>query len=90
MGSTNAYACDGPKCGELTTRVPNHRYPEQWLRVTLSAPDSDAKKTGAFHAEACAHAWIDEQLGIEDVNSERYKDAARAATGDLLKTPGGA
>lgn len=64
MGSTNAYACDGPKCAELTHREPGTRAPTSWPRLTLHM--ADGKKTGSFHDIVCAHAWLDQQLGTGD------------------------
>lgn len=69
MGTTTAYQCDGPKCTELTTRESGARFPDGWPRLTLQM--GDARNSGSFHDIDCAHAWVDQQLGITRAGDER-------------------
>lgn len=69
MGSTNAYACDGPQCGELTTRDKGERYPRAWIRVTVQPPEGGESVSASVHDRACLDRWLDEQVGaVPSVN----------------------
>jgi hypothetical protein len=44
MAKQSAFACDGPKCDQLTPRKAGEKgAPQQWTRLTLRAPGSDDK-----------------------------------------------
>jgi hypothetical protein len=65
MAKQSAFACDGPKCDQLTPRKAGEKgAPQQWTRLTLRAPGSDDKSKieGAFCSTDCAHDWLDDLL----------------------------
>ena len=62
MGMLKLYKCDAADCTETTVKEPKVQRPHAWLRVTVNLPGSDESATGAFHHEACAHAWIDDLI----------------------------
>lgn len=57
MATQNVYGCDNEKCEEMTRKPKGTRYPPQWLKFTVTPPDSETSKTGSFHDIACALAW---------------------------------
>lgn len=63
MAMLKLYKCDSADCTETTVKEPKVQRPHGWIRVTANKPGSDEPISGAFHDIACAHAWLDTQLG---------------------------